>query len=53
MHDLSYQYGFTEDAGNFQSDNFGRGGEDSDPVIVECQSKLLKNQVPTFSNSRL
>jgi extracellular elastinolytic metalloproteinase len=26
MHDFAYGYGFTEDAGNFQVDNFGRGG---------------------------
>ena len=27
MHDLSYQYGFDEKAGNFQQNNLGRGGE--------------------------
>ncbi|KAH9249247.1 hypothetical protein BASA81_013035 [Batrachochytrium salamandrivorans] len=27
MHDISYQYGFTEQAGNFQTDNFGKGGK--------------------------
>ncbi|KAH9257380.1 hypothetical protein BASA81_004538 [Batrachochytrium salamandrivorans] len=34
MHDISYQYGFTESAGNFQKDNFGRGGKGGDAVIV-------------------
>ncbi|KAH6560092.1 hypothetical protein BASA60_000091 [Batrachochytrium salamandrivorans] len=34
MHDISYQYGFTESAGNFQKDNFGKGGQGSDPVII-------------------
>ncbi|KAH6583176.1 hypothetical protein BASA61_008118 [Batrachochytrium salamandrivorans] len=28
MHDITYQYGFTESAGNFQKDNFGKGGKD-------------------------
>ncbi|KAH6590685.1 hypothetical protein BASA50_009211 [Batrachochytrium salamandrivorans] len=34
MHDITYQYGFTESAGNFQKDNFGRGGKGGDAVIV-------------------
>ncbi|KAK9765221.1 hypothetical protein K7432_006619 [Basidiobolus ranarum] len=37
MHDLSYQYGFTEAAGNFQDNNFGRGGESGDAVIANAQ----------------
>jgi len=32
MHDLSYHYGFTEEAGNFQVNNYGRGGLDNDAV---------------------
>ncbi|KAH9268458.1 hypothetical protein BASA83_009300 [Batrachochytrium salamandrivorans] len=34
MHDISYQYGFTESAGNFQKDNFNKGGQGNDPVII-------------------
>ncbi|KAH6585120.1 hypothetical protein BASA60_000668 [Batrachochytrium salamandrivorans] len=34
MHDITYQYGFTEKAGNFQKDNFGKGGEDGDAVVI-------------------
>ncbi|KAJ1332402.1 hypothetical protein BSLG_010837 [Batrachochytrium salamandrivorans] len=34
MHDITYQYGFTEKAGNFQKDNFGKGGQDGDAVVV-------------------
>nr|KAJ3421940.1 Fungalysin/Thermolysin Extracellular metalloproteinase 5 [Polyrhizophydium stewartii] len=34
MHDLSYYYGFTEAAGNFQTNNFGKGGKDNDPLYV-------------------
>ncbi|KAI9096056.1 Fungalysin metallopeptidase-domain-containing protein [Phlyctochytrium arcticum] len=38
MHDFLYQYGFTEAAGNFQSDNFGKGGKGGDPVYVYTQN---------------
>jgi hypothetical protein len=37
MHDVMYQYGFTEAAGNFQTDNLGRGGVGSDHVRAEAQ----------------
>ena len=37
LHDRLYGYGFTEGAGNFQSDNFGRGGLGNDPVNAEAQ----------------
>ena len=37
MHDVMYQYGFDEAAGNFQSSNMGRGGTGSDPVMTEAQ----------------
>ncbi len=35
MHDVWYQYGFTEAAGNFQYNNVNRGGQDLDNVIAE------------------
>ena len=34
LHDIFYQFGFTESAGNFQRDNFGKGGKDNDSVIA-------------------
>ena len=34
LHDILYRYGFTEDAGNFQQNNYGRGGMDNDFVIA-------------------
>lgn len=34
-HDILYQYGFHEAAGNFQYNNFGKGGLDLDNVIAE------------------
>ncbi len=37
MHDLTYQYGFTETAGNFQNNNIVRGGKQLDAVQAEAQ----------------
>ncbi|HET9503662.1 MAG TPA: M36 family metallopeptidase [Hymenobacter sp.] len=37
IHDVTYQYGFTEAAGNFQADNLGRGGIGNDYVRAEAQ----------------
>ncbi|RKP10110.1 Fungalysin metallopeptidase-domain-containing protein, partial [Thamnocephalis sphaerospora] len=37
LHDLYYQYGFTEASGNFQNNNFGRGGQGGDGVIASAQ----------------
>ncbi|KAJ1332839.1 hypothetical protein BSLG_010778 [Batrachochytrium salamandrivorans] len=34
VHDIAYQYGFTEKAGNFQTDNFGKGGKGGDAVTI-------------------
>jgi extracellular elastinolytic metalloproteinase len=37
IHDFTYRLGFTEAAGNFQTNNFGRGGTGNDSVRAECQ----------------
>src|SRR5262249_47631256 len=37
MHDWMYALGFTEAAGNFQTNNFNRGGVGNDPVNAEAQ----------------
>lgn len=37
IHDVFYQHGFTEAAGNFQNDNIGRGGAGNDYVLAEAQ----------------
>ena len=37
MHDITYQYGFDEVAGNFQSNNQGRGGAGNDYVLADAQ----------------
>ncbi len=37
IHDVMYQYGFDEVAGNFQDDNLSRGGAGNDHVNAEAQ----------------
>lgn len=37
MHDVFYQYGFDEPSGNFQTNNYGKGGNQTDAVIAEAQ----------------
>ncbi|MBT8190176.1 MAG: T9SS-dependent M36 family metallopeptidase [Bacteroidia bacterium] len=37
MHDVWYQYGFDESAGNFQSNNYGNGGSGNDYVLADAQ----------------
>ncbi|ANF49417.1 metalloprotease [Chryseobacterium glaciei] len=37
IHDVFYQFGFTESARNFQQNNFGKGGLDDDSVYAEAQ----------------
>jgi large repetitive protein len=37
LHDFWYDSGFDEAAGNAQADNYGRGGEDGDPLRAEAQ----------------
>ena len=45
IHDIYYQYGFNEESGNFQEENFGRGGKGGDSVIVEVR------EASTFNNA--
>jgi hypothetical protein len=37
VHDVFYQYGFNEAAGNFQTNNYGKGGAGNDYVQAEAQ----------------
>jgi hypothetical protein len=37
IHDVTYEYGFDEAAGNFQNDNFGLGGLGNDRVNANAQ----------------
>jgi len=36
IHDILYQYGFDESAGNFQENNYGRGGAQGDQVMADA-----------------
>ena len=58
MHDVWYQYGFTEAAGNFQENNYGKGGIGSDSVNADAQDGSGTNNAnfatpPDGSNPRM
>lgn len=53
MHDRLYQLGFTEAAGNFQFDNFSRGGVGGDAVLVDIQDGAIQNGFPNPSGPPL
>lgn len=50
MHDLWYQYGFTENNRNFQAANYGRGGSQNDAVNAEAQD-ASQSTTPSFNNA--
>ncbi len=53
-HDAIYPLGFTEAARNFQTDNFGRGGNGNDRVLAEAQDNTVGSSCPTapcFNNA--
>lgn len=50
MHDVWYQYGFTEANGNFQTRTFGRGGVGNDAVNAEAQDGS-KAATPSLNNA--
>ena len=43
MHDVTYEYGFDEAAGNFQVNNYGKGGLGNDDVRAEAQDGSGRN----------
>ncbi|MBP84122.1 MAG: hypothetical protein CMO61_09800 [Verrucomicrobiales bacterium] len=58
LHDIHYQYGFDEAAGNFQENNYGNGGAGSDPVEADAQDGSGTNNAnfgtpPDGSNPRM
>ena len=53
MHDALYQFGFTEAAGNFQADNFGRGGLGNDAVQADAQDGLGLNDGRHANNANM
>jgi Fungalysin metallopeptidase (M36)/Fungalysin/Thermolysin Propeptide Motif len=50
LHDYYYGLGFDEAAGNFQDDNFGRGGISGDGMLVEVHNGFAAN--PEQSNTQ-
>ncbi len=42
-HDITYRLGFNEEAGNFQVNNYGRGGQGGDAVQAEAQDGSARN----------
>ncbi len=58
IHDVAYQYGFNEAAGNFQENNYSRGGLGSDSVNADAQDGSGTNNAnfgtpPDGSNPRM
>lgn len=58
MHDVYYQYGFDEESGNFQENNYGRGGIAGDYVNAQAQDGSGLNNAnfgtpPDGSNPRM
>ncbi|RKP28123.1 Fungalysin metallopeptidase-domain-containing protein [Syncephalis pseudoplumigaleata] len=49
MHDIFYQYGFDEAAGNFQNDNYGKGGLGGDHVLAHAQDPSGKNNANFYT----
>ncbi|EJD49466.1 hypothetical protein AURDEDRAFT_112612 [Auricularia subglabra TFB-10046 SS5] len=43
IHDITFRYGFTEAAFNFQQDNFGKGGRGNDRVTISVQDSAGLN----------
>jgi Fungalysin metallopeptidase (M36)/Fungalysin/Thermolysin Propeptide Motif len=50
-HDLFYAYGFNEAAGNFQSNNYGRGGVGGDPVLAFTHYGAAAPFSPALNNA--
>ena len=49
-HDIWYHYGFTEVAGNYQVNNYSKGGAGADPVLAEAQDGSALNNA-NFSST--
>jgi hypothetical protein len=50
-HDETYLLGFTEQARNFQTNNFGRGGLENDSYIIEVQDSSGTNGANTTTTA--
>ena len=50
-HDMHYAYGFNEAAGNFQSDNYGRGGVGGDALLAYSHYGAAAPVAPALNNA--
>ncbi|WP_395077084.1 T9SS-dependent M36 family metallopeptidase [Flavobacterium sp.] len=50
-HDIWYQYGFNEESGNFQANNYGKGGLDDDYVLADAQDGYANATTPRLNNA--
>jgi extracellular elastinolytic metalloproteinase len=53
FHDRLYQLGFDEASGNFQQDNFGRGGRDADRLRVEVWNGAYQTPYGQFAQANM
>ncbi len=49
IHDEFYRLGFTESGGNFQVDNFGKGGNPGDAIQGLVQAGAVSGGAPTYT----
>ncbi len=49
LHDITYRFGFDEASGNFQTNNYGRGGLGGDAVRAEAQDGFTTNNATFFT----
>lgn len=49
LHDFWYDHGFNEEAGNAQQSNYGRGGEEGDPLLSEGQDASSTDNANMFT----
>lgn len=54
LHNWWYESGFDEASGNAQSSNYGRGGDEGDPVLAEGQDRSGRNNANmlTYADGR-
>ena len=53
IHDKLYRHGFNEAAGNFQTNNFGKGGAGNHPVNAEAQDGGGTDRITDFDLTRV
>ncbi len=51
IHDVLYAYGFDEESGNFQFNNYGNGGSGSDEVLAEAMDGAGLNNANFYTPS--